>query len=104
MAFFMPSSASLAMSSTMSNLREAGLEGVLDDARADGGPADDALDVATLGHVEHHDGHLVVPAQRERGGVHDFQILVQRVGEGDPLVAPGVGVLARVLVVDAVDL
>src|SRR5262245_39761023 len=81
-AFFMPSSASFVMSLIMiPSLGEAGLFGVADDLGAHRLAAHDALDVATAGHVEHDDGHLVIAAQREGGRIHHLEVLAQRLAE-----------------------
>src|SRR3954447_24680520 len=78
-AFFMPSSVSVAMSLIMVPLRSGvlGLLGVAHHAGAHGLAREDGADVAGLSHVEDDDRHLVVAAQRERGRVHDVQILAQ---------------------------
>ncbi len=74
------------------------------DQRADRLAADHALDVAARVQVEDDDGQLVVAAQRDRGRVHDLEVLLQHLEVGDAVEAPRVGVLDRILVVDAVDL
>ena len=50
-----------------------------------------------------HDRHLVVVAQGRGGGVHDLEVAVEDLAVADGLEALGVGVGARVRVVDAVD-
>src|ERR1700750_2755051 len=42
----------------------------------------DALERARLEDAEHLDGQVLVAAQRERGGVHDLQVLADRLVEG----------------------
>src|ERR1044071_3693154 len=75
-AFFMPVSVSLVMSLIMVSSRKSRLLGVLHDRRTDLLTAHDALDVATVRHVEHDDAHLVVPAQRERVRDHHAEVLL----------------------------
>ena len=64
----------------------------------------DAQDVAAFGQLEHADGHLVVAAERHRGGVHDADAIGQEAIVGEPGEHLGVFVPRRVAVVDAVDL
>src|SRR6476620_8925035 len=54
--------------------------------------------------VEHVDRELLVAAQRERGGVHDLEVLVDRLVEADLRVALRARVALGVGGVDAVDL
>src|SRR5512134_1015626 len=62
----------------------------------------DAPERTALVEAEHDDRQFLVPAQRERGRVHDAQVLRDRLVEGDPLVALRVGMGLRVGVVHAV--
>src|SRR5262245_63183433 len=62
-----------------------------------------AVDVAGLQKVEHHDRDAVVPAEGDRSRVHDLQVLADHVEVGDLVVAGGVGVELRVGAVHAVD-
>lgn len=54
--------------------------------------------------IEDHDRHVVIETEREGGRVHDIEALFERVDVGDLVVFDRVGILFRVLVVDAVDL
>src|SRR4051812_34657888 len=69
---------------------------------ADGPTFEDAPHVAVTQQVEHHDGEVVVHAQRDRGGVHGPQTLVQHVEIGDLVELGGLGVGLRIIGVDAV--
>src|SRR5512135_822114 len=64
----------------------------------------DALQRARFRDVEYLDRNPLVPAQRERSGVHDLQVARQRLVEGDGRVARGGRILPRVRRVHAVDL
>ena len=57
-----------------------------------------------LEEIKHDDGHLVVQAERERGGIHDAQLFLQTIEIGNLAETLGFGVLFRVAVVNAVDL
>ena len=63
----------------------------------------DRLQRAGRRHVEHHDGHVVVAAERDRRGVHDLQVLGHHVHVVDRVVLDRRRVDARVGAVDAVD-
>src|SRR5690606_22772543 len=52
--------------------------------------------------VEHHDGHVVLAAQRDGRGVHHLELAVDGFGVGQRLVTDGIRVLVRILVVHAV--
>src|SRR5689334_2852446 len=69
---------------------------------ADGPAFEDASHVALTHEVEHHDGQVVVHAERDRGGIHGPQALVQHVEVGDLVELGGVGVGLRIVGVDAV--
>src|SRR5438874_162789 len=64
----------------------------------------DALQRAGLEDAEHVDRQLLVAAKCERRGVHDLQVLHERLVEGEARVARGVGILLRVRGVHAIDL
>src|SRR5215467_14301876 len=51
---------------------------VVGDDRAHRLAGDDTPDVAPSGEIEHHDGELVVHAERDSGGVHHRQAPVER--------------------------
>src|SRR5580704_3696826 len=70
---------------------------------ADAFAEDGAANVAGLVHVEDHDGHAVVHAQRDGGRIHDFQILVQDLAIGNLRKKFGVADFFGIGVVDAVD-
>src|ERR1044071_7197420 len=63
-----------------------------------------ALQSMRLEDAEYVDGELLVAAQRERGRVHDLQVLDDRFVERELLVAHRVRVRLGVVGVDAVDL
>src|SRR5215475_14021214 len=60
-------------------------------------------DVARLIHVEDDDGHTVVHAQRDRGGIHDLKILMQDVAVADLVEELSAGDALGIGVVNAVD-
>ena len=62
------------------------------------------MDVVGLEEVEDDDGHIVVEAQGEGGGIHNAELLLQGFEVGDFLVAFGFGILFGIAVVNAVDL
>src|SRR4051812_34604619 len=53
-------------------------------------------------HVEHQDGDVVLAAERESGSIHHLELPVDGLGVGDGLVANGILMLVRILVVDPV--
>src|SRR5712672_3188952 len=53
-------------------------------------------------HVEHNDGHAVVHAQRDGGGVHHFQALMQHVSISNFLKKFGVGDLLGIGIVNSI--
>src|SRR2546423_3927124 len=61
------------------------------------------LDVSMRVHVEHHDGHAVIHAQRNRRRVHHLQVLLQHIAIGDSLEEFRVRYLLRIGVVNPVD-
>src|SRR5581483_3630962 len=65
---------------------------------------DDALQRVGLEDAEDADRQLLVPAQRERGGVHHAQVLRDRLVEADPGVALRARIVLRIGRVDAVHL
>src|SRR3954453_23461013 len=73
------------------------------DERADLLTEQGPRDVSRAFHAEHDHGELVLHAEAEGRRVHHPQALHDRVVEGDRLELLGVGVGARVGVVDAVD-
>src|ERR1035437_6596468 len=62
----------------------------------------DATNVARHEEVEDADGHLVVPAEGDRGGVHHSEPLFEHVLVGDARQEDGRGVLLRIGGIDAV--
>src|SRR6185295_2962848 len=70
------------------------------DVVAQGSP----LDVAHVGHVEDQDGHVVVHAEGDGGGVHHLELPLEDVQVGELAEADGGGVLLGVGGVDAVHL
>ena len=65
---------------------------------------DDTLEVVRLEQVKHDDRHLVVHAERERGGIHHLELLLQRFEIGDLRKTFGGRILFGVGIVNAVDL
>src|SRR5262244_4112231 len=65
---------------------------------------DDAPDIAPSGEIEHHDGELVVHAERDGGGVHDRQAPVERLDVTHPGKLHRGGILGGISGVDAVHL
>src|SRR5579883_2996083 len=52
---------------------------------------------------EHNDRHTVFPGKRECCGVHDLEVLLERLVVGQPLIMLGPGVPLGVSAIDAVD-
>src|SRR6185437_14876058 len=67
-------------------------------------PNDDALQILRAEQVEDDDRHFVVHAQRERRGIHDFELFLERFEIGDLRKSFGRGIFLRVRIVNAVDL
>ena len=73
------------------------------DNGADFFTAERAANVVTLVHIEDNDGYVVVLAKCKSGAVHDLEVARQGLVVGDGFEACGIIMLARILVVDSVD-
>src|SRR5262249_22806686 len=69
--------------------RRSGRDASVGDQRADRLAGDHAPDVARRLEVEDLDRQVVLHAHREGGEVHDAQLLLERLGEGEGVVAAG---------------
>src|SRR6266571_5055932 len=65
-------------------------------------PGHDAPDIAACREVEHHDGQLVVHAERDGRGVHHLETSVEGLDVSDPLQLDGLGIFEGVSGVDTV--
>src|SRR5206468_11673218 len=75
---------------------------ILDDRR--NSPAFDHLrKVARLTYIENDDRNIVVPAKRDRGGIHHLEVVAEHSAEANGVVALCIRDLLRVGGVDAVD-
>ena len=66
--------------------------------------AQDSLDRAGLSDRKNNDRHAVLSSKRERGGIHDFQVAVERFLVVEMLVALGARVAFGVRSIDAIDI
>ena len=65
--------------------------------------SDDVGDVSGLFHVENDDRDIAFTAHIEGGEVHDFEILIDGLREGEVFEASSVWVFDGVFIVDAID-
>src|SRR5216683_8072104 len=79
-----------------------GRYGVVRHDRADRLPGHDAPDIAACREVEHHDGQLVVHAERDGRGVHHLETPIEGFDVADARQLDGLGVLEGVGGVDTV--
>ena len=73
------------------------------DDRPCDGSLDQADEILRHAEIKHNHAHAPVPAERERGLVHDLQVAANRLVVADPVETHGVFVAVGVLVVDPVD-
>src|SRR5215467_1593671 len=74
------------------------------DDRAHHLAGDDAPDIAPSGEIEHHDGELVIHAERDGGGVHHRQTPIERLDVTHPGKLHRGGILGGIGGIDAVHL